>query len=142
MQIRKKCAAKAAVFLFAAAIAGSLAGGCGIRQDDEKVEELEFTVVGEAELPDALSEQIELKKEEDFTMVYSDSDFMYIAKGYGMQETGGYSISVSDCYLTENNICFGTNLSGPAEGENVEKSPSYPFIVIKLELRDENVVFL
>jgi hypothetical protein len=75
-------------------------------------------------------------------MVYSDSDFMYIAKGYGMQETGGYSISVTDCYLTENTICFGTNLSGPAEGESVEKSPSYPFIVIKLETRDENVVFL
>jgi hypothetical protein len=142
MQKREKYAKKAVMLLLAAAILCGSAGGCGIRQDGEKTEDLEFTVVGEAELPEALSEQIELKKEEEFTMVYSDSDFMYIAKGYGMQETGGYSISVTDCYLTENTICFDTNLSGPAEGESVEKSPSYPFIVIKLETRDENVVFL
>jgi hypothetical protein len=142
MQKRKKYAVKAAVLLCVVTLLGTEAVGCGIRQDGEKTEELEFTVVGEAELPEALSEQIEQKKEEEFTMVYSDSEFMYIAKGYGMQETGGYSISVTDCYLTENTICFGTNLSGPAEGESVEKSPSYPFIVIKLETRNENVVFL
>jgi hypothetical protein len=137
MRNREKCAVAAAVLLCIAA----LMCGCGIRLDDEKVEDLEFTVVSEQELPEALQDQIELKKEEAFTMTYSDNEFLYIAKGYGMQETGGYSIAVQDCYLTENTICFGTALSGPAEGESVEKAPSYPFIVIKLELREETVVF-
>ena len=34
-----------------------------------------------------------------------------------------------------------TELIGPRKGETISKSPSYPYIVVKVELRDENVVF-
>jgi hypothetical protein len=119
-----------------------LFSGCVLRQGTEKVQDLEFTVANVQELPEALQEQLELKKEEAFTLTFSDNEYLYIARGYGMQETGGYSISVQDCYLTENTICVGTTLVGPAVGETVEKTPSYPFIVLKLELREEDVVFL
>jgi hypothetical protein len=130
---------RAAAFALGAAL---LFGGCALQLGKEKQQDLEFTVVGTEELPEALQEQIEQKKEEEFTMTYSDNEYLYIARGYGMQETGGYSIAVQDCYLGENAICVGTTLSGPAVGEAVEKSPSYPFIVLKLENRAESVVFL
>ena len=58
-----------------------------------------------------------------------------------IQETGGYSISVEDCYLSDTAICVKTRLQGPKNGEEVTKAPSYPFIVLKLELREEEVLF-
>lgn len=114
-------------------------GGCAIRQNSDKVEDLEFTVTRMQELPKTLQEQIEQKKEEAFTLTYSDNEYLYIARGYGIQETGGYSISVDACYRTENTIDVKTTLHGPQAGEKVEKAPSCPFVVIKMELRSEPV---
>jgi uncharacterized protein Veg len=50
-------------------------------------------------------------------------------------------IQQGDLYLTSNAIIFDTELIGPRKGETISKSPSYPYIVVKVELRDENVVF-
>ncbi len=118
-----------------------LLSGCVIHQGTDKVQDLEFTVADVRELPKALQEQLELKKEGEFKITYSDNEYLYIARGYGMRETGGYSIAVNECSLTENAILVKTTLTGPQVGENVEKTPSYPYIVIKLELRSEPVVF-
>ena len=112
-----------------------------MQQGTEKVEDLEFTVTKLQDLPEAFREQLEEKKEENFCLTYSDNQYLYIARGYGIQETGGYCISVEECYLTENAICVKTTLHGPQVGEEVAKSPSYPYVVIKLELRSEQVIF-
>ena len=114
---------------------------CGRKVFEEKVKDLEFTVTKEEELPEALRQQIEEKKEGDFRFTYSDNEYLYVARGYGIQETGGYSISVEDCYLSDTAICVKTRLQGPKNGEEVTKAPSYPFIVLKLELREEEVLF-
>ena len=111
------------------------------KECEEKVKDLEFTVTKEKELPEALRQQIEEKKEGDFRFTYSDNEYLYVARGYGIQETGGYSISVEDCYLSDTAICVKTRLQGPENGEEVTKAPSYPFIVLKLELREEEVLF-
>ena len=118
-----------------------LLSGCVRKECEEKVKDLEFTVTKEEELPEALRQQIEEKKEGDFRFTYSDNEYLYIAKGYGIQETGGYSVSVDDCYLTKTNIVVKTRLHGPAVGEDVAKTPSYPNIVLKMELCDREVVF-
>ena len=115
--------------------------GCVRKECEEKVKDLEFTVTKEEELPEALRQQIEEKKEGDFRFTYSDNEYLYVARGYGIQETGGYSISVEDCYLSDTAICVKTRLQGPENGEEVTKAPSYPFIVLKLELREEEVLF-
>ena len=115
--------------------------GCVRKECEEKVKDLEFTVTKEEELPEALRQQIEEKKEGDFRFTYSDNEYLYVARGYGIQETGGYSISVEDCYLSDTAICVKTRLQGPKNGEEVTKAPSYPFIVLKLELREEEVLF-
>ena len=115
--------------------------GCMVKQSGKKFRDLEFTVAKTEELPENLQEMLEKKKEENYSFTYSDNEYLYIAKGYGIQETGGYSVSVDDCYLTKTNIVVKTRLHGPAVGEDVAKTPSYPNIVLKLELNDKDVVF-
>lgn len=123
--------------------------GCGVsaKSGNEKIKDLEFTVLGEDNIPEELKQIIEEKKENEFKITYQDSDFLYICVGYGKQNTGGYSITVGDLYLTSNSIYVDTNLIGP-EPENRElygaqgkESASYPYVVLKIEYLDKSVVF-
>jgi hypothetical protein len=98
-------------------------------------------VVKEADIPEEFLSQIEEKKTMDFRLTYTDGEFLYIARGYGKQPTGGYSIEMQELYLTANTIYFSTALYGPQKGEKVTRNASYPFIVVKLELLAEPVVF-
>ena len=133
---------KAGVFLLLPVICLILCSGCGVKKaGTEKVRDLEFTVLEETEIPEKLKETIEEKKADDFKMTYILDDYLYIVRGFGMQETGGYSIQVQELYLAENAIYFAADLIGPESGEPVEKAVSYPYIVIKTERLNENVVF-
>lgn len=136
---RKKCGI-CVLAVLAVALAAVL-GGCVLRQGKDKLQELEYTVVAPEELPETLAARIEAEKEADFELTYSDNEYLYIARGYGVQETGGYCIAVEECYLAENAICVRTTLSGPQVGEKVNRQPSCPYIVLKMEHRDEKVIF-
>ena len=117
-------------------------GGCTIKKTDtEKIRDLEYTVLEETEIPETLMEEIEQRKSEDFKMSYCEDDGLYIVCGFGMQETGGYSIQMKELYLADNAIYFDADLIGPESGQDVEKKVSYPYIVIKTERLEENVVF-
>ena len=56
-----------------------LLSGCVRKECEEKVKDLEFTVTKEEELPEALRQQIEEKKEGDFRFTYSDNEYLYVA---------------------------------------------------------------
>ena len=119
-----------------------LLSGCSMQSDDnKKLEDVEFTVLSEDEIPEELKTQIEEKKQEEFKLTYSDDANLYIARGYGKQESGGYSISVDELYFTENAVFMKTSLIGPSASEQVENSESFPYVVVKMELTDKNVVF-
>ncbi len=118
-----------------------LTAGCTAVEKTDKVRDLEYTVVKEEDIPEALKEQIEEKKAQRFKLTYQDGEFLYIASGYGEQETGGYSIEMEELYLGSNAIYFSAQLYGPQKGESVTKAVSYPYIVVKLEDLDEPVVF-
>ena len=119
-----------------------LLSGCSMQSDDnKKLEDVEFTVLSEDEIPEELKTQIEEKKQEEFKLTYSDDTNLYIARGYGKQERGGYSISVDELYFTENAVFMKTSLIGPSASEQVENSESFPYVVVKMELTDKNVVF-
>lgn len=128
----------AAVCLVAAA---ALSGCGGEKGDESKVRDLDFTVVGQNEVPQELMEIIGQKKTESFRLTFSSGEDLYIAAGYGEQKTGGYSISVPELYLTDNSIVIKTELKGPEKGEQTGPDCSYPFIVIKTAFREEPVVF-
>ena len=107
----------------------------------DKIRDLDFTVLSEEEAPDALKQLIEQKKETNFKLTYSDAGYLYIAVGYGEKETGGYSISVKELYLTENTVCIKTELIGPKKDEEPINGVSYPYMIVKLENREEPVTF-
>lgn len=140
---------KRILFLLMAVIMIITMTGCAITTEDgnEKIKDIEFTVLGEENIPEELKQIIEEKKEKEFKLTYQDGDYLYICVGYGQQDTGGYSITVNDLYLTANAIYVDTNLIGPEpEDREVyqakEKSgASYPYVVVKIEYLDEAVVF-
>ena len=116
--------------------------GCsGQKLSTEKLRDIDFTVVDEEDIPDELEDMIEEKEEEPFKLTYADQGNLYIAVGYGEQPTSGYSIEVKELYETKNAIYIHTNLIGPAKDERVVERRTYPYIVVKLEFIDKNVVF-
>lgn len=74
-------------------------------------------------------------------LTYSNSEYLYIVAGYGEQRSGGYSITVDELYLTENSIYIKTTLIGPGADEKVTQAATWPYVVVKTELREEPVVF-
>lgn len=118
------------------------AGGCALTTTKtDKIRDLSFTVPKEADIPKELLQEIEQKKGECFKLTFTDGGYTYIANGYGKQQTNGYSIQVKELYLTENAVCFKTELYGPKDGESVSQTETFPYIVVKLEAIDLPVVF-
>lgn len=116
--------------------------GCSVKKTNtEKIRDIEFTVVEEESIPTELKSEIEEKKTEPFRMTYTDGGYLYIAKGYGTRETSGYSVEADECYETANAIYIHTNLLGPSNEEKTVEAKTYPYVVVKMENIDKNVVF-
>lgn len=128
--------------LFMWAIVVRMLTGCSVEKEgQDKVRDLEFTVVGEDNLPQELKDLINQKKAAPFKLTYSNEQGLFIVVGYGEQETGGYSITVDELYLTENSIVIDTQLQGPQKGEEVGVEKSYPFVVVQTEYLENPVIF-
>ena len=116
--------------------------GCGIEKTDgSKIGDLEYEMVEEEEVPEELGAKIEEKMAADFKLTYEGDGYIYIVRGYGQQETGGYSIQILEFYETQNTVVFHTNLIGPSKDELKNAAPSYPFIVIRAKNPQKDVVF-
>ena len=118
-----------------------LASCAFLSEETIKLRDLGFTVLSEEKVPEELLTIIDEKKSMPFQITYSDNEYLYICVGYGEQETGGYSIAVNELYLTESSICVNTSLLGPDVSEKGNKTPSYPYIVLKTEYLDQTVIF-
>lgn len=138
---RKGVWKKALALAFAAGMIITLAGCSMLSEERVKLEDLGFTVVSEEKVPEELKNIIEEKKAAPFKLTYSDKEYLYIVIGYGQQTTGGYSIAVNELYLTDSAIYVNTSLLGPESGDAGQKTPSYPYIVLKLDNREEPVIF-
>lgn len=78
-----------------------LLGACSIQKDgEEKLRDVDFTVVPHDDVPEELQSQIEEGKKEAFQMTYGDKGYLYAARGYGQKNTSGYSIEVTECCET------------------------------------------
>lgn len=116
--------------------------GCGLSLGrEENRTALDFTVVDSAKIPEELKKVMEEHKEEEMQLVFADGANMYAVRGYGKQDTGGYSIAVDECTEGEEHIYIATTLIGPSQMEGLSQDPSYPVIVLKLESRDKEVIF-
>lgn len=137
----KKAVTIISVFILAAALAVVLSGCTMLGEERVKLQDLDFTVLGEEKIPEELLSIINEKKAESFKLTYSDKDYLYICIGYGEQATGGYSIAVNELYLTDSAIYVNTELLGPDPAEKKNPTPSYPYIVIKTPYLDQTVIF-
>ena len=132
---------KICLLVIVSIMAAMLSACGGETEKEENRNNLEFTVVSEDRLPDELKEILDQKKESAFKLTYADEGYLYICVGYGKQESGGYSVTVNELCETDNAIYVNTNLLGPKAGSSPGTSPSYPYIVLKIEFRDKTVVF-
>lgn len=116
--------------------------GCGVQtQDEEKMQDLDFTVLEMENIPEELRNVLEEKKTAPFKVTYEDEGYLYICIGYGEQQSSGYSIAIQELYLTSNAIYVDSELLGPGNGEDTAKATTCPYIVLKLENLDKSVVF-
>lgn len=132
----------------AAAAVLVLAVGCLVftgcqseKKNQEKLEDLEFTVVGEKDTPEELQKIIGQKKTSPFKLTYADGQDMYIVVGEGPQDGGGFSIVVKELYRTENAVVIKTELHGPEKRDEKGTQPSYPVLIVKCVYFEEPVVF-
>lgn len=133
---------KAGAQICAALLCCLVLTGCTMVSSEKvKLKDLEFTVLGEEKIPEELKSIIDEKKEAPFSLTYTDQDYLYICIGYGRQETGGYSIAVEELYLTEDAAYVDTTLLGPEASDKQNKTPSYPYIVIKTKQLEVPVIF-
>lgn len=116
--------------------------GCGkLRTDRHSETPVDFTVVEKTAVPQEFLTSIERARAEEFTMTAAIDGYLYIAVGYGQQPTGGYSIKVDSMNESDDSITLHTTLIGPGAGEAVNKMATYPYIVLKIENTDKNIVF-
>ncbi|MDE7477595.1 MAG: protease complex subunit PrcB family protein [Lachnospiraceae bacterium] len=117
--------------------------GCAMKDaEEDKLKDIEFTVVGEDQQPDSLKDIIAEKSTDPFQISYTLGDELYIAIGYGQQPSGGYSICVNAFYETEDSLVIDTTLIGPGKAENVTNTPTKPYIVVKTEnIADKTIEF-
>lgn len=118
-----------------------MVSGCSEKEEEPQRTALEYTVVTAENLPEELAELIENQKQNECRLMYEADGYLYIVRGYGKQDTGGYSISVEECSILENTVYVSTTLIGPTRKQEITQSESYPFIVLKIEQTDKEVSF-
>ena len=116
--------------------------GCGKRENNGgKLTPVKFTVVKKDDLPEEVTKAVEKKGQKKFLLTCGWDDSLYIARGYGIQSSGGYSIQVD--YVNENDkeIHIKTRLVGPDSREKQKEAVSCPFIVVKVTENNKAVIF-
>jgi hypothetical protein len=114
---------------------------CNSIHRETKGKEYSFAVVSTKDIPEEFLRQINDQKHNPFQMSFLDENYLYVAVGYGEQNTGGYSIQVDSISEDGEKIRFVSHLIGPKEEENVRKKASYPYIVIKMEKMDRDIIY-
>lgn len=116
--------------------------GCKDYTDGKTVhQKLDFTICENRCLPDELLDMIQKKKKEPFKMTYRTKDYMYIIVGYGGCDRTDVSVTVTDLYLSKDAIVVETDLKANGEEQMAGDILSYPYVVIKCELYDRQVMF-
>lgn len=133
---------KKAVIIMLAVCMVVLGAGCEKEETSvERGKDWDYTVVAIRDCPEDFLKELEEKKINAFQMTYMDGECLYIAAGYGEQATGGFSIAVRGLYESGDKLCFEAELMGPGKDEIVKEKPSYPFVIIKTEKTEKEVIF-
>ena len=141
-KVRKKDAQR--MKIFAISIVTMLLSACGIATIKEpKIRDVPYNIVRKDEVPEELKQEIETSKKTEMWLSYAEREKgqgdLYIVRGYGRQETPGYSIQVDSFYETENTLVMRTTLLGPEKEKH--KKQTYPYIVIKTAYTGKQIIY-
>lgn len=126
---------------FVGAICAALLCGCSvIRIDIRKVRDLPYTVVDEYDVPEEMREAIADQEQESFLYTWANEGRLYIARGYGKQDTAGYQIQVDAFYESSNVLVFATTLLGPEPDTDTEHGTTCPYLVIQTDYNPKHVI--
>lgn len=116
--------------------------GCKVEETKEKkIKDLEYTLCDESKLPTELKEIINDRKEEPFKLTYRTKDYLYIVVGYGAQDRTDLNVVMTDLYITENAIFVDTDMTSAETTTLANNLVSYPWLAVKCELYDLEVIF-
>ncbi|MDE5864456.1 MAG: protease complex subunit PrcB family protein [Lachnospiraceae bacterium] len=120
----------------------SVLTGCRIEEtNEEKIKDLDYTICDESKLPDALVDLIQEKRKEPFKLTYRTRDYLYIVVGYGAQDRTDLNVLLTELYLTKNAIFVDTELTAVEDTTLEDNMVSYPWIAVKCELYDVQIIF-
>ncbi|MBS7009819.1 protease complex subunit PrcB family protein [Anaerostipes sp.] len=119
----------------------SISSGCVKQEKQGAKEEVDYAVCRKENLPKELVQRIHEQKDKVFHFTYSMKETMYYVIGYGKQTGTGYKIRVKRMQMDEDHIYIDTNLIGVPKSQQ-EKGNSCPYIVIKSQNYEKDVVFL
>lgn len=119
-----------------------LMSGCSTIDPEDERKPVDYTVADIQEIPEELLELIEQNKMNEMRFSYTEGENLYLVRGYGEQTTGGYSICVTECTEDDTALWLDTRLLGPEKKEKLPKEPSYPYLVIKMELREKDAMIM
>ena len=126
---------------FVGAICAALLCGCSvIRIDIRKVRDLPYTVVDEYDVPEEMRQAIADQEQEPFLYTWANEGRLYIARGYGKQDTAGYQIQVDAFYESSNVLVFATTLLGPEPDTDTEQGTTCPYLVIQTDYNPKHVI--
>ena len=123
-----------------------LLSGCSFGTiEEQKTGEIEYEIVKKEEIPEKLKEEIAEAEKSEMWISYADTGkeetYLYVVRGYGTQQTTGYSIEVNACYETVDTVVIRTTLQGPEKKEKIHKKKTYPYIVIKMPYTEKQIIY-
>ena len=120
---------------------GCFCAGCLRQEKHGAKENVDYAVCKKENLPKELAARINEQKDKVFHFTYSMKETMYYVIGYGKQTGSGYKIRVKKMTMDEGHVYIDTNLIGVPKRQQ-EKGYSYPYILIKSQNYEKDVVFL
>ena len=85
-------------------------------------------------------DRIDEQKREAFHFTYTTGGFTYYVIGYGRQPGSGYKIKVREFSADRTHIYIDTILTGVTK-EHQKHGKSYPYIVLKSQFYEKDVIF-
>ena len=114
--------------------------GCIKKDERGQKQKVVYVVCRRSVIPVQLGKLIDEQKREAFHFTYTTGGFTYYVIGYGRQPGSGYKIKVREFSADRTHIYIDTILTGVTK-EHQKHGKSYPYIVLKSQFYEKNVIF-
>ena len=116
----------------------TLLSGCSFGTiEEQKTGDVIYEIVKKEEIKEAGKKEMWIS----YADTGKEEAYLYVVRGYGTQQTTGYSIEVNACYETVDTVVIRTTLLGPEKKEKIHKKKTYPYIVIKMPYTEKQIIY-